>query len=85
MEIVVDEPISELHVEVLMGSEGVLVPEMIINHSPESLYLSIRLRSSYFGIFVDDTQLNEKSFETMELICMTLLILIMSGELESIV
>lgn len=81
MEIIVDQPISELKVEFLMRSKGILVPKMIIDHSPKSLDLSIGLWSSYLGILVNNVVLNQECFETMETIGFTHLILIMSCEL----
>jgi hypothetical protein len=74
MEVIIDEPVSEFHVEIFMRSESILVPEMIIDHSPKSLYFTIGLRSSNLSIFVDNIQLNKECFETMGLITLTLLI-----------
>lgn len=85
MKIIVYEPISELEIEFFMRSKGILIPKMIIDHSPESFYLSIGLWSSYSGILVDDIDSNKECFKTMESVRFTGFILVMSGELQSIV
>lgn len=41
--------------------------EIIVDDSPEPLYLPIRLRSSHPGVFVDNGKLREHDFETVEM------------------
>jgi hypothetical protein len=85
MKIVVYKPVSELHIEIFMRGECIFVPEMIIDHPPESLYLSIGLWSPDLGILMDDLKLDEKCLEAMELICFALFVLVMCREFESVI
>jgi hypothetical protein len=85
IEVVVDKPISEFEIEVFVRGEGILVPEIVIDHSPESLYLPIGLWSSHLGVLMDDSELDEKCFEAMKLVCFTLLVLVMRSKFKSII
>jgi hypothetical protein len=55
LKIVVSEPVHEFHLEVFVTCKGVFVPKVIIDDFPESLYLSIGLRTPDLGIFVNDS------------------------------
>ena len=64
-EVVVGEPIHKLHVEILVTCEGMSVEEVVIDDFPESLYLSIGLRTTYLGVFMDYTQFHEYLLKAM--------------------
>jgi hypothetical protein len=85
IEIVVYKPVSELEIEVFVRGKGMLVPEIVIDHSPESLYLSIGLWSPHLSILVSNTKLDEKCLEAMKLVCFAGLDLVMRGKLESVI
>ena len=68
-----------------MRGECIFVPEIVIDHSPESLYFPIGLWSPDLGILMDDPKLDEECFEAMELICFTLFVLVMCREFKSVI
>jgi hypothetical protein len=68
-----------------MGDKIILVPKIIIDDLPKSLYLSIGLWTSDLGILVDDSELGEYSLKTMIGISCTRLVSIMARELKSVV
>lgn len=84
LEVVICKPIHELHVEVFVACECVLVEEVVIDDFPKSLYFSIRLRTTYLGILVDYSKLHEYYLKAMFRSC-SLPIVLVGGELESII
>ena len=84
-QIVVGEPIHELHLEVLVTGKAILVPKIIIDYFPKSFDLSIGLRTSDLGVLMDDSELGEYSLKTMIGISCTRLVSIMRSELKSVV
>ena len=82
--VVVGEPIHKLHVEILVTREGVPEEKVVIDDLPESFYLSIRLRTAYLGILVDDAKLHEYLLKAMFRSC-SLPVVLVSRELESII
>lgn len=65
-----DEPILELHVEVLMGLMGrkrVLEEKVIVDDSPEPFYFPIRLGPANSRIFVDNGELLEHDLKAVQM------------------
>jgi hypothetical protein len=48
-----------------MTRKGMFEEEVIIDHLPESLYLSIGLRTTNFRILMDNSELLKNYFKTM--------------------
>lgn len=65
LEIVVGEPVHELHLEVFETRKAISVPKVVIDNFPEPLYLSIGLRASDLGILVDDSKFLQYYLKTM--------------------
>ena len=68
-----------------MAREVILVPKVIIDDLPESLYLTIGLWTPDLRIFVNDSELTQDCLKTMLAVSCTRLISTMCSELESII
>ena len=65
--VVKGKPVHKSHIEVLVRGKSMFVEEIIVNESPKSFYLSIRLWSSYSCVFMSNIQLLKHNFKTMKM------------------